>query len=386
MASVTEFLNKHGLTLADIGKKVALYLELQEDEWLFTAGSLVENLGNDFSDLDVYVVSDCPQRLFDRTTSLAIDVDGIVVDLEVYGAEELDELVERFQRWALKPRVLGNCFGIAERERLHLHRLANAIPIGGNTTHLERIQEKVAINWLARHKLDWAIAWISTLQVDLEGLRQVKDWETMLPISNDVLGYTVDALLAASLKTNPTTKWRFPLLRMLPPDWEDGIPGLRTKMSALGTILELFRTPPILDPESVYKRVLDILAFSRRILPWAEFKLLGSGCPLPGVHPILFKSYKPPIGQLGVGVQIGYRDGRFRIFSLTSCSYSFDVSTSILALLCLFDGISTDAHAHSLINFDVDQLKQVQSLVRFGGFCAEPFVEPEAINKLCGVT
>jgi hypothetical protein len=344
---------------------------------------LIEGLGNSTSDVDVYVISPDPQRLAERSPSMALGLDGYLVDLELHGVEELEALVERFERWAASPRVVSDCFRIAERDRLTLHRIAVATHAWGDPAPLRRFQERVRIEWLARHKLDWSIAWISTLQVDLEGLRRATDWQTMLPISNDLLGYTADALLAAHLKTNPTPKWRFPLLRTLPSDWERDIPGCYTGRGALDVVLDLMRTPLRFGAKQVHERALAIVALSRRVLSWAGAKLFGvSGERLPGAA----RSAEvdgPPLGHMGLAVQMVCDGTRFVVVDSSRGGYRFEVSAAVAGLLCFFDGVSTAKDVEASLGPEAPaRIEEALGLVHLGGFAAQPIVDVAEIEAL----
>ncbi|WP_275761076.1 hypothetical protein [Ralstonia pseudosolanacearum] len=372
---LSSFLGRHGLALPELGRELESRLSLKEGEWLFAAGSLVEGLGNDCSDLDVYIVTADVERVETRSTSQALDLNGVMVDIEVVRRNEIERLASRFERWLTHRDLVSDCFAITERERLLLHRLATSVCLSSHAEELVRIQQVLTVTRLAQHKLDWAVAWIGTLQADLEGLRRVGDWETMMSVALDLLGYSLDALLAAHRKTNPTPKWRFSLLRALAPDWEEGMPGLPTRTTAISAAVTLFCTPTELSPQSVYEWVLSILAFSRRIVPWAEWQLLGLGTPFAALQRRTATRNELPLGHLALGVQLRYRDGRFKIQSVTRCGYCVTVSKELISLLCLFDGTTSRETLRFGDNADEEakQLDGANALVRLNGFFADPF-------------
>lgn len=380
--SLKRLLEKHGFTVAELGERVARQLALQEHEELFVAGSLVEGLGNPTSDIDVYVVTPEPRRIACRSPSMSLGLGDLLVDLEVHGINELEVLTGRLEAWAAKPRVLADCFRIAERERLTLHRLALAMPVWGGGCVLQRLQEQVPLPYLARHKLDWAVAWISTLQTDMEGLRRTGDWQSLFLVSTELLGHTVDALLAAHFKTNPTPKWRITLLRTLPQEWERELPGRHTGQCALEVVMELLRGPATLSAETVHERAHAILALSRRILPWAEATLLGTGERLPGAL-AWTESGGRPMDRLGLAVQLGYRDQRFVIMDVSRRGYRFHVSPALVRLLCCLDGVSTEAGLRAALGAEgPSRVEELLALVRFGEFSAQPWVDTDRIEAL----
>ncbi|QOK99018.1 hypothetical protein HF909_21795 (plasmid) [Ralstonia pseudosolanacearum] len=89
---LSSFLGRHGLALPELGRELESRLSLKEGEWLFAAGSLVEGLGNDCSDLDVYIVTADVERVETRSTSQALDLNGVMVDIEVIRRNEIERL------------------------------------------------------------------------------------------------------------------------------------------------------------------------------------------------------------------------------------------------------------------------------------------------------
>lgn len=357
-----------------------LSLDAQRGDWIFAAGSVVEGLGNATSDLDLYVVTSGERLLAGRTPWQSIDAGGRRIDLEVLGAGELEALASRFEAWASGPELGAASFAIAERERLTLHRLATAVHAWGEPVSLASLECLVTPQRLARHKVAWASAWISTLQADLEGLRHAGDWQALVPVGNELAGHAMDALLAAHGWTNPAAKWRLPLLRRLPAAWDHVLPGRLCGLGAAETFLQVLASPWPLSADLALRRTNAVVTMARRVLPWAQRAVLGpSAEPLPsGAH---VGTAGPRLPPLGLGVQIAFQGGKLHVADVSRRGYSFEVAGEIAAALCFFDGVSSIGSVRDALG-GLERLAQARAIIEAGGFHAAPLVDAQQIERL----
>lgn len=387
---LTEYLLRRGATLADLDIGVGKALGRADDDVLFASGSLVEGLGNPLSDLDLYLLS---ARKDVRCATHVLSLGPVTVDVVVMGHDEFDRLLARFEEYAREARDTGEAWKFSSDERLLLHRLVVGRAIW-RPDAFAALQARVEPVALAGHKLNYAMHAAKRLQLDLEGCRVAGDWQTMLLAAQDLLNQTTDGLLAGHVKTNPTEKWRAQLLRQLPSDWDHRIPGRVSGRSALDHYLELNRIPPYFDAESVHAYALRIAAFSRRIFPWAGWKLCGIGrtevsfgsvhreAPVHETAAVLVET----LCHLELDVLFVYSEEKFQARRLSTTDGAFDLSKEAVDVLCHFDG-GSDQEAVTKATLGDDRhvrmlLCNAHSFIASVGFRARGMVDDDAIVKL----
>lgn len=341
---LTKFLSHYKISLDEVLTQADAAVHLSRGDVLFISGSLVEGLGNDRSDLDLFLITSRTDIQFTSLNDVTVIVGDCVVDIRVVQRSAIQGLLERFSGWVGRPRQPRAAFEFAEDERKLLHRLLISRPLFGEA-ELEGLKANLDPRDLARHKLDWARHMAATIQVDLAGLHSDGDCHSMLLAAQELLGYTIDGLLAAYGNTNPTLKWRVRLLEGLPADWERRLPGRPANVSPGERFMSLHRAPQSFSLDAVYDYALQIVAFSRCIFPWAESELLG-GKPLsiPPLNAVALPA-SPSDGEslphLGLDVVIRFEEGRFDLSRLNVRGQTFELSPQAYLLLCLFDGVTS---------------------------------------------
>lgn len=337
------FLERRGITLGQIVDEVRRAVRLRPGDILFLSGSLAEGLGNDQSDIDLILITDREDISFTSLSDVLLPVDTCVIEVAVKRLPAVDALIERFAKWSQNPRETRSAFAFNDHERKLLHRIISGQGLYGDDA-LTRLSERINAANLARHRLDWASHFTRNLQVDLAGFRSVGDYQSLLFAAGELLGHTIDALLAAHGYTNHISKWRARQLMQLPHDWETLMPGRRTGLSALDRYLSLYRTPTELARREVFAYALRIAAFARVVVPWAECRLLGQTMP---ALPSMTTSARPDgirLPHLDLNVAV-LRDGdRFLLLRLNA-GRAVEISHEMWALLCLFDGATPAALA-----------------------------------------
>jgi len=386
---LTDFLNHHGITLDQIIAQIKTTLNLTPDDSLFVSGSVVEGLGNEKSDLDLFLVTSRQDIPLTSLDAVLLITGRCPVDVRVVQRSEVEQLLNRFNAWAKQARCPRNATGFSPDERKLLHQIRSGQAVCG-AEYFRQLQDGIQLTDLVRHRLDCAQYLASTIQVDLAGLRSAGDQHSMLFAAQELLGLTVDALLAAYNHSNPDWKWRVRQLTDLTADWERKLPGRRSGMSARDLYLSLHSAPRRGNPNAILKHALRIAAFSRRVFPWAEYRLLSSNLPpLPS-------SQGGAEGGAGTGrtlpnldldVTVRYRHEKFEVLRLNGDGQIFCLSPNEYSLLCLFDGETTKEYALSAAGMTCKEsgsefLEEMLALIRYGDFEAQEILDEKALSTI----
>ncbi|MCE9667082.1 hypothetical protein LY474_04570 [Myxococcus stipitatus] len=383
---LTEFLARRKLTLDAITIRAREALCLTDADVLFVCGSLVEGLGNETSDIDLYLVTSRTDIAFTSLNDVAFAVGPIVCDVRVLDREALERLLTAFERWERQPRQPRAATGLTEDDRKLLHRLRTGRALHG-AGELERYQARVPQAHLARHKLDWARYQANTLQIDLAGLNGVSDWVSMLFVAQELLGHAVDGLVAGHGFTNPTRKWRARLLEALPPDWERLLPGRPSGLSAQERYLGLHQAPPRPTASDVTRFTHRIVAFARAVFTWAEQRLLAP--QLPSV-PVIEERAEggEPLPALDFDVTVRLRDERYDLTRLNAGTPPLQLTAQAWSVLSLFDGETSHEqalrHAERVWGPDAGarNLESLLGTVRYSKLNARPPIDVQGIRAL----
>src|SRR5437016_5251380 len=94
------FLSYHGITLDDIVGQAKATLRLSPDDALFVCGSVVEGLGNEKSDLDLFLLTSRKNIPFTSLNDVLLIIGRCAVDVCVVQRTSIEALVKRFNDWA----------------------------------------------------------------------------------------------------------------------------------------------------------------------------------------------------------------------------------------------------------------------------------------------
>lgn len=384
---LADFLIHQGISLDEVVEQARESLHLTAGDALCICGSLIEGLGNEKSDLDLILITNRQNIPFTSLTDVALIVGQCIIDVHVVGSSELEELLTRFNQWSEQPRQLRLAKGFTIADRKLLHRLQSGRALYGADDFL-RFQGLIGKSDLSRYKLDWACYFSSTIQVDLAGLRSDGDQYSMLFAAQELLGHAVDALLARYGYTNPGRQWRTRLLAELPETWEMDLPGRRTGKSARDIYVSLHRAPQSITPHTILEYALRIVAFSRRLLPAIEYKLLSPDpLPLPPAHSDDV-GHGQPLPHLDLDVNVRYKQGHFELLRLNERGQVCALSEKEYSLLCLFDGETSKEHAahyaKTLWGEETGSalVEEMLALVRYGGFEARHILDRQALRTI----
>lgn len=384
---LADFLNYQDISLDDVVEQAKASLHLTAGDVLFSCGSLVEGLGNEKSDLDLILITTRQDIPFTSLNDVALIVGRCIVDVHVVQRCDLKELLRRFNHWSKQPRQLrlAKEFTIADRKLLH--RLRNGRALYG-ADYFGQFQDQLRPIDLARYKLDWACYSASTIQVDLAGLRTAGDQYSMLFAAQELLGHVVDALVAGYGYTNPSLQWRARLLTYLPDEWESELLGRQTGISARELYLSLHRAPQSTAPSAILDHALRIVAFSRRLFPSIEYRLLSPSSPPLPLAQSNDVAKDRPLPHLDLDVTVRYKEGHFELLRLNEPGQAFTLSPRQYSLLCLFDGETSREyavhHAESLCGKGKGRelVEEMLALIQYGKFEAPNFLDEQALSAI----
>lgn len=381
---LTQFLFRRGTSLAGLRAAIIRALSVNAEEIVFISGSLVEGFGNSSSDLDVYVIApyNNPLRVLDQDF-----LEKLTIDVSFHDLGHINNLLTRFVGFSSGPKDTRKSWKFNLDERHLLHRICIGIPLW-NCDAFQGLKASVPKLALARHKLDHSLHAVKRFQVDLAGCRSAGDWRTMLLAAQQLLGHTIDGLLAAYFETNPTLKWRFRLLQRLPSTWEKSLPGRMSDLSAADEYLALLRLPELLNAHTALQYSLRVVTFARRVFTWATWRLSQSASinELFTGQQCTVRPSGPPLFHLALDVLIVYSDSRFQARRLTSAEQPFDVSATAASLLCLFDGSTSGADATANLPGTENErqiaLSDLIAVISHVGWQEKPIVDDDAIQRL----
>jgi predicted nucleotidyltransferase len=236
-----------------------------EDSAVYLSGSLAEGIGNDGSDIDVYVVGSRapsgPNIVASRRIGISVHmVHGRRVDFEYWPDAVVDDVCERLDSLRIGREFLGGRFDLSEEQ--FVHRLGVGIPLTGIEkwrTLRERVDREAFRGYLeqqAIHLLDGTID-------DLDGMLRAGDLEVVAHRARDVVGYAVDVHRHHCGDTNPTPKWRAKVLARLPASERTDHVRERYRELTFGAL-------DTSDECAVEAYLTACAAFAHRVVRWAQ--------------------------------------------------------------------------------------------------------------------
>jgi hypothetical protein len=389
--NLAAFLDHHQINLEEVVAQTDAAVHLSRGDILFVSGSLVEGLGNAKSDLDLFLITRRDNIQFTSLNDVTISAGDCLIDMRVLQYSAIEGLLKRFKNWAGRPQPPRSAFEFTDEDRKLLHRVMIGRTLYGEA-EFEELKCGLKQKDLARHKLDWASHMAATLQVDLAGLHAEGDRHSMLFVAEDLLGYTMDGLLAAYGNTNPNPKWRVRLLEGLPADWEQKLPGWKTKLSPVERFMSLHRTPRHDSRSAIFNYALRIVAFARCVFPWAELELSGRQMPSPTPRETVASpdilDDDEPLPHLDLDVALRYFAGTFVLTRLNARGQTFELSPQAYLLLCLFDGVTSKNSAIGYterLDFGGgggEIVNQLMGLVRYARMEAGEVIDEQTLRSI----
>ena len=383
------FLDRKGVCLEEVVAEIHARLRPVPGDVLFICGSLLEGLGNEASDVDLYLLTSREDICFTSLDAVLLAVGSCLIDVRVMSHATANALIESFCAWSRRPRQPRSALGFAQDQRKFLHGLHAGRPVfgAGSFESLHRLIDPLQ---LARHKLDWARCHADALQVDLAGLRKEGDRHTLQFMAQELLSHAADAILAGHLKTNPTGKWRVRQLFDISKGVEISLPGRLIDCSLGEHFLRLHRAPKQDDTEAAHQHALRIASFTRRAFFWAEGRLLR-----PSAASIARRGNSPAPGRGDqvlphLDLDVTLRGDLLELYRLQGSGQIFPLRADSAELLCLFDGETTLRHAvHSGDQVGgagqgFEMVAQLLALVSHHELAAKPMHDVSMLEQLLG--
>ena len=210
--NLAEFLLAKGTTLEQVVAIVQDQITLRPGDQLYVAGSLVEGLGNDTSDIDLFLVSERDISLKQTGPAIIMHCGRAAIDLECWHPNQVKALLDKVPSnvdVTTADHRPSLAWSVGDIERLH--RLASFQLVWGEDRWLST--SFVDPSLLAQLVFSRCLAICDAVHIDLVGASRVNDLDQTLLLSNKLLGHCVDALSAAFGQTNPAEKWRLARLR-----------------------------------------------------------------------------------------------------------------------------------------------------------------------------
>jgi predicted nucleotidyltransferase len=187
-------------------------------ELIFLAGSLVEGLGNPWSDIDCYVIGNTepigPHVLqmaqFKVSTHF---VERERVDFEFWTRAEVVRICKKLELF--DPNDWRDSDLLSQAQQAFVHRLHNALVLYGD---LAAVGEIVNLEKLSLMQKCAALSRLDGAFEDVCGMLEGDDLISALALSRHLLDLSMDVYLHALGRTNPSGKWRLRMLGAYPLD------------------------------------------------------------------------------------------------------------------------------------------------------------------------
>src|SRR5688572_25083978 len=344
--NIDDFLRRGGADWPAVISQVNAKVGLRAGDVLLAVGSLAEDMGTGRSDLDLLLITGRPEDKFPSVDHVLVLVERCFVDVQLWRLSDFEKLIAKFNAWSQTPWDVTHAVKFSIDERTLLHRLLHCRLVKEDKQR--RVMKQLpSRRELARLRLHVARQASRTIQVDMSGYREIRDYSTLVFAAQELLGHAVDALLASYEITNPLVKWRHRLLSLLPADWDRSL-GIRpTGVTAQQYVWDLHRAPERPGRKAALEHAFRITTFARAAFLWSEFRLIENSI---AAEPISWRSMrmKPhdvllPYLDFDVDFLVG--GDRTFLARLNEFNQPIEVSLSELRLTLLFDGRTTLSQA-----------------------------------------
>jgi hypothetical protein len=348
--NLDDFLRHRDTDLSSVVACARATVGLEAGDVLLAVGSLVEGLGNSKSDLDLLLITPRDDSSF-PSREVPLVVGKCLADLQILHLAEMEELLTRFDAWVGRSWQLTHAAKFTPEERRLLHRLLHGSRLHEGPSN--RVTTRIpAQTDLARLKLHVARQIARTVQVDMVGNRECRDYSSLIFGAQELLGHAVDALTAGHQLTNPTAKWRSRLLQWLPADWECALLTRPTGLPADQLFWRLHRAPEHPEKKVALEHAFRVTTFARAVFAWAERRLVDRAADdqEPARWPrIERKSQDVPLPYLDFDVDFVEAEGQMIVARLNEFGDTLEMSRREFSLTFLFDGITTAREAEAVV-------------------------------------
>lgn len=172
---------------------------------VYLGGSLAEGFGNETSDVDVYIVHDDLETVFNPKRK-SIVIDGTRYDYQYYSWDWFNKTIDKLNKLNFKTEDYLE--RLTEKECDLLHRFKHGIPLL-NEEMFNDTYGSVHFDNLAFYQVVRLSESYSNSVEDIQGAYESKDWGTAFFRVRSLLETVVTSFLSSKGETNPKSKWLY---------------------------------------------------------------------------------------------------------------------------------------------------------------------------------
>jgi hypothetical protein len=237
---------------------------------VYLSGSLVTGIGNAWSDVDAFAITDRrPIGQYNRSTATnevsQHYLAGRRVDYEFWSPRRVEELAERLGRIRLGTGEHVNQSSFLQIEELFIDRLRTGVPLI-HADSFAGYQRMFDFEHFRAFETEEAIRHVDGLMEDLSGMMESRDMEVALFMARNVVEVAVDAYLHWRGNTDVTRKWRAKYLDRLDDRLERHAQVKRDFWRLQFPEGRELRA----DPAACERYVEEVSRFANRIVSWIQ--------------------------------------------------------------------------------------------------------------------
>ena len=194
--------------------------QVTEKTPIWIAGSLIEGIGNESSDIDVYIVVEDLNTIQEYVT----DGDGMKIqihyfknrriDVEIWSYGAIDRLASKINELQIENAENSILDALDENEIDFSHRIFNCRVIGDSGSY-ENIVERFDRDKINRYLFENKRMYIDDSFDDTVGMLQSGNVSGAIRRSQETIEFSLDLLLYSKGWTNPKSKHRFKLMEAI---------------------------------------------------------------------------------------------------------------------------------------------------------------------------
>jgi hypothetical protein len=230
---------------------------------VYLAGSIVAGHANEWSDIDVFAVTDRPpatEGILVASTNLVAPhlIAGRRVDVEFWTPRVVEEMARRLDEIELGSGRTPQGATFLEIEDVFIHRLRTGVPLT-DAADFARLRARFDFAKFAAFLTEESVRKLDALVEDLAGMHRSGDRDTALWVARVTLDTAVAAFLHSRGNTDPVAKWTLRHLAEL-----DDVP-LREQLQADYWALQLPHDATLMRTDDVAWR-----GYVERVVHFAE--------------------------------------------------------------------------------------------------------------------
>ncbi|EJV74120.1 nucleotidyltransferase domain-containing protein [Bacillus cereus] len=261
-------------------KKLIELINCNQDDVIFISGSLVEGIGNEKSDLDIFVLVDDFENLnsnfdynFNEVKLKFEKLNSLGCDIEFWPLKVVIELIEQINKIDFEnPNLRSlNQIKITNYEFRKLSSFIHRFLVSEcvfNDEKYNKLKDKINVPKFCRLMTRYNVNMVDNLYEDIIGNLEKKEDETAVIISKDFLMKTITAYLFSNLYTLDREKWIYIKLKILAENYIEA-------KGVLDDFQNLYFQRTFSAPNEARDLVEDIIYFSNDIVSKIENKLGG---------------------------------------------------------------------------------------------------------------